>query len=175
VSDTPLVVRRIRAEEWPRWRDVRLRMLREEAAFFGTRWEDASRDPDERWRAWVEEAAEGTTRVVFVAEQGDRWVGVVGAFPRIDPAETQLISMWVDPRVRGRGVAEQLIRAVAEWARARGSAAVFLFVQETNVRAQHLYERVGFHPTGERERVPRRRGFKLLYTAAVDDLLDGGG
>jgi ribosomal protein S18 acetylase RimI-like enzyme len=172
VSDTPHVeVRTIRADEWPRWRTIRLRMLREEAAFFGTRWEDASREPDERWRAWVEEAAEGTTRVIFVAELGGRWAGVVGAFPRVDPRETQLISMWVDPELRGRGIAEQLIRAVAAWARERGSADVFLFAQETNVRAQRLYERVGFRPTGARERVPRRRGFKLLYTATVDDLL----
>lgn len=171
MSETRLDVRRIRAEEWPRWRDVRLRMLREEAAFFGTRWEDASREPDERWRAWVAEAAEGVTRVIFVAERGDRWAGVVGAFPRVDPAETQLISMWVDPALRGGGIAEQLIRAVAEWARERGSTSVFLFAQETNVRAQRLYERVGFRPTGDRERVPRRRGFKLLYTATVDDLL----
>jgi ribosomal protein S18 acetylase RimI-like enzyme len=164
-------IRTVRADEWRSWRDVRLRMLREEAAFFGTRWEDASRDPDERWQTWTEEAARGETRVVFVAESGDRWLGVVGAFVRVDPREAQLISMWVDPAARGRGLAERLIAAVAGWARDRGCTHVFLFVQETNVRAQRLYERAGFQPTGARERVPRRRGFKLLYSAPADELL----
>jgi ribosomal protein S18 acetylase RimI-like enzyme len=171
VSDEAIVIRRVRADEWRRWREVRLRMLREEAAYFGTRWEDASRDPDARWRTWVEEASRGETRVLFVAERGERWVGVVGGFPRVDPREAQLISMWVDPEQRGQGIAERLIRAVAEWAAELGCASVYLFVQETNVRAQRLYERAGFAPTGDRERVPRRRGFKLLYTASVEALL----
>ena len=145
-------------------------MLREESASFGTRWEDASREPDERWRAWTAEAARGETRALFVAERGDRWLGVVGTFLRIDPREAQLISMWVDPVARGEGVAERLIGAVAEWADGRGCDRVFLFAHETNVRAQRLYERAGFRPTGERERLPRRRGFKLLYSASVADL-----
>ncbi len=172
----PVGIRPLRVDEWRRWREVRLRMLREEAMYFGTRWEDASREPDERWRAWVDEAARGETRILFVAEQDERWVGVVGAFLRVDPQEAQLISMWVDPEVRGQGIAERLIGVVAGWAAERGCRDVYLFAQETNARAQRLYERAGFRPTGARERVPRRRGFKLLYSAPVDALRarDGG-
>ncbi len=173
MPDAAPTIRRIRADEWRLWRDVRLRMLREEASHFGTRWEDASREPDERWQAWTEEAARGDTRVLFAAEQGGRVVGVVGAFLRVDPREAQLISMWVDPATRGQGIAERLIRAVAEWARSRGCDDVYLFVQEPNVRARRLYERAGFQPTGDRERVPRRRGFKALYAAPTDQLLSG--
>ena len=171
MPDTEPTIRRIRDDEWRLWREVRLRMLREEAAHFGTRWEDASREPDERWQAWTEEAARGDTRVLFAAERGERLVGVVGAFLRVDPREAQLISMWVEPATRGQGLSERLIGAVAEWARSRGCSDVFLFAQETNVRARKLYERAGFRPTGDREPVARRRGFKLLYSAPVDRLL----
>jgi len=171
MPDTAVTVRTVRADEWRHWRDVRLRMLREESAYFGTRWEDASRDPDEKWQAWVEEAARRETRVVLVAEDGDRWLGVVGGFLRVDPREAQLISMWVDRDARGRGIAEQLIAEHARWALERGCTDVFLFVQETNVRAQRLYERAGFRSTGARERLPRRRAFKLLYTAPAADLV----
>jgi ribosomal protein S18 acetylase RimI-like enzyme len=59
---------------------------------------------------------------------------------------------------------------VARWALERGCTHVFLFVQETNTRAQRLYERAGFRPTGTRERVPRRRGFKLLFVAPAAEL-----
>lgn len=164
-------MRPVRPDEWRTWREVRLRMLREEAAFFGTRWEEASREPDERWQSWVAEAARGESRALFAAERDGAWVGVVGSFLRVDPREAQLVSMWVDPAARGEGLAERLIGAVAEWARSRGCNDVYLFVQETNGRAQRLYERAGFHATGDRERVRRRRGFKLLYTAPISELL----
>jgi ribosomal protein S18 acetylase RimI-like enzyme len=79
--------------------------------------------------------------------------------------------MWVDPQARRRGVARQLIRAVAEWAREQGCVKVFLFVQESNAAAQRLYLEAGFRPTGDLERLPYRRGFKLLMWAPVEELL----
>ena len=165
-----IVIRPVRADEWRRWRDVRVRMLREESRFFGTRWEDALAQPEESWSAWVADAT-GETKALFVAEEEDRWLGVVGSFLRVDPSEAQLISMWVDRDARRRGIAQELIRAVATWARARGCNTVCLFVQETNLAAQRLYEKAGFAPTGDREQLSRRRGFKLLFTAPIEDLL----
>lgn len=147
-------------------------MLREESAYFGTRWEDAQALPPEHWQAWIEEAAAGIRKTLVVAEEEDaRWSGVVGSFTRVNRREVQLISMWVDPKDRGRGIARALIRAVAEWAEERGRDRVCLFVQETNLPAQQLYRAAGFRPTGDKELLPRRRGFKLLFCADVADLL----
>jgi ribosomal protein S18 acetylase RimI-like enzyme len=147
-------------------------MLREEAAYFSTRYEDAVREPEKVWRAWTEEAAEGADKVLFVAEEGGAVLGVVGAFRRLDPAEVQLVSLWVDPEARGGGVARTLIRAVATWARERGARVVVLFVQEANASGRALYMRTGFRPTGAREPVGAGRpGFKLVVSAAVDELL----
>jgi ribosomal protein S18 acetylase RimI-like enzyme len=165
-------VRRIRADEWRVWREARLRMLREESAYFSTRYEDVVREPESVWRARTAEAAEGVDKVLFVAEDGGATLGVVGAFRRLDPTEVQLVSLWVDPGARGRGVARLLIRAVASWARGRGAADVVLFVQEANVPGRALYFRAGFRPTGAREPVgPSRPGFKLVVSATVDELL----
>ncbi len=147
-------------------------MLREESAYFSTRYEDAVREPDAVWRSWTAEAAEGADKVLFVAEEGNALLGVVGGFRRLDPGEVQLVSLWVDPDARGRGVAGSLIRAVATWARDRGAADVVLFVQEANAPGRALYVRAGFRPTGAREPVgPGRPGFKLVVSAAVADLL----
>jgi ribosomal protein S18 acetylase RimI-like enzyme len=96
----------------------------------------------------------------------------VGAFVRVNPREVQLISMWVDPRARGRGVARDLIRAVAGWTAARESTRVVLFVQEANEPAQALYRRAGFRATGDR--APGgggRSAFKLVLAASVEDIL----
>lgn len=166
-------IRPIRADEWLRWREARLRMLREEAAYFSTRYEDAVREPEEVWRARTTEAAEGTDKILFVADDDDSLLGVVGGFRRLDPLEVQLVSLWVDPDARGRGVARSLIRAVASWARERGARRIVLFVQEANAPGRALYVRAGFRPTGDREPVGAGRpGFKLVVAATVDELLE---
>lgn len=150
-------------------------MLREEAAYFSTRYEDAVREPDTVWRSWTAEAAEGVDKVLFVAEDGEAVLGVVGGFRRLDPGEVQLVSLWVDPDARGRGVARSLIHAVATWARDRGALDVVLFVQEANAPGRELYVRAGFRPTGARKPVgPGRPGFKLVVSAAVAELLGDG-
>ncbi len=167
-----VTIRPIRPDEWRRWRETRLRMLRDDADFFATRYDDMVREPDATWREWVAEAAAGEEKTLFVAEDGDAWLGVVGAFVRINSLEVQLISMWVDPDARGRGVARDLIRAVASWTLGRGSARVVLFVQEANTPARQLYERAGFHLTGDRAPASAgRSAFKLILAAPVADLL----
>lgn len=147
-------------------------MLREEAAYFSTRYEDAVREPETVWQAWTADAAAGIDKVLFVAEDAGATLGVVGGFRRLDPTEVQLVSLWVDPEARGHGVAGLLIRTVATWARDRGAADVVLFVQEANAAGRALYLRAGFRPTGAREPVgPGRPGFKLVVSATVDELL----
>ena len=117
-------------------------------------------------------AAEGAEKALFVAEDAEGWIGVVGGFRRHDPTEVQLISMWVDPRARGKGAAQALIRAVATWGDDVGARRVVLFVQEVNTPGRALYLKAGFHPTGDRMPVGiGRRGFKLVFAASVADLL----
>jgi len=168
-----VAIRPVRADEWQRWRETRLRMLRDDADFFATRYDDMVREPDRAWRDWVADAVAGEQKTLFVAEEDDRWLGLVGAFARVNPLEVQLISMWVDPEARGRGIAGDLIRAVAGWTLERGSARVVLFVQEANEPAQQLYARAGFRPTGDRAPTTAgRSAFKLVLAAPVGDLLD---
>lgn len=170
--DTAVTIRPIQPDEWRRWRETRLRMLRDDADFFSTRYDDMVREPDAMWCEWVAEAAAGEDKTLFIAEDGDAWLGVVGAFVRINSLEVQLISMWVAPEARGRGVARDLIRAVATWTLGRGSARVVLFVQEANTPARQLYERAGFRLTGDRAPASAgRSAFKLVLAAPVTDLL----
>ena len=167
-----VTIRPIRPDEWRRWRATRLRMLRDDSDFFSTRYEDMVREPDETWRKWVTEASVGEDKTLFVAEEGETWLGVVGAFARVNAREVQLISMWVDPAARGRGVARDLIRAVATWTQARNSMRVVLFVQEANAPARRLYQQAGFRLTGDRTPASAgRSAFKLVLAASVTDLV----
>jgi GNAT superfamily N-acetyltransferase len=62
--------------------------------------------------------------------------------------------MWVRPSARGLGVGKALVEAAAAWAKARGFAALFLWVTEPNTSARRLYDQCGFTPTGERQPLP---------------------
>ena len=169
---TDVTIRRVHAEEWRHWRATRLRMLRDDADFFSTRYDDMVREPDGTWREWVAGAADGDEKALFVADEDGKWLGVVGGFVRVDPQEVQLISMWVDRAARGRGIARDLIRELAAWTRQRGSTRLVLFVQEANEPAQQLYARAGFRPTGARAPASAgRSAFKLILAASVDELL----
>jgi ribosomal protein S18 acetylase RimI-like enzyme len=64
-------------------------------------------------------------------------------------SRAELISMWVDPAVRGRGVATALITAIAGWAASTGAATLALSVMPDNVAARRTYERSGFTVSDE--------------------------
>ena len=61
----------------------------------------------------------------------------------------ELISMYVTPLGRGRGVGDHLVQAVERWARLVGAQTLRLGVVEGNEHAWALYQRNGFRDTGE--------------------------
>jgi GNAT superfamily N-acetyltransferase len=66
----------------------------------------------------------------------------------------ELVSLWVRPPARGRGVGHALVEAVVDWAWAKNIPRVHLWVTETNSTARLLYERRGFWPTAESQPLP---------------------
>jgi GNAT superfamily N-acetyltransferase len=56
-----------------------------------------------------------------------------------------LQDLFVDPRVRGRGIARALIEAVADAARKRGADRLYWLTQSHNAAARALYDKVAKH------------------------------
>jgi len=52
-------------------------------------------------------------------------------------------------RDKNRGVGQQAIRAMEAWCRGLGRSRVWLDVFETNPRARHLYEKLGYRHFGQ--------------------------
>lgn len=75
--------------------------------------------------------------VVFKAELG-----------AVTTAASQLQSVWVDPRHRGRGLAAAGVAAVCAAALEDFAPVVSLYVNEHNEPARRAYDRVGFTETG---------------------------
>jgi ribosomal protein S18 acetylase RimI-like enzyme len=138
-------LRRLRADETEPLRELRLRALREDPGAFAETYEQARARPQEDWAAWA-------ASTVFVAIDGERWVGMVACGPH--DGSTWLSALWVDPSTRGTGLGLRLIEAVAEWAREQGSSAVTLSVTTNNPAAEALYARAGFTETGRRRPLP---------------------
>ena len=59
-----------------------------------------------------------------------------------------LLSLWVAPFARGRGVSDALVTSVCDWAREMGAERVALHVVEGNDPASGLYLRHGFVDMG---------------------------
>jgi len=148
-------VRRVRPEEWQVYRQVRLAALAEAPYAFMSTLEREQGFGEDIWR----QRLGSTSAATFIAWRDREPTGT--ATGKIDdPAEEytvpgawQLVAMWVDPRSRGLGVADELVETVARHARAKGAVSLVLWVTEVNDRARACYKRLGFVPTGARQPV----------------------
>ena len=128
-------------DDWELFRSVRLRALQDAPAAFGSRYDDWVAAPESRWRDRLV-----SVPLNLVARRGGEPVGMAsGVYDGDDEAE--LISMWVDPTVRGAGVAPALIDAVVRWA-AEAGRTTYLMVRSDNARAIAAYTRAGFVDRG---------------------------
>ena len=90
----------------------------------------------------------------FVAVDAQHDVGIVRGIEHADlPDAAYLVSMWVHPSARRRGVGAALIERVVEWTVSSWRTRLFLDVRTYNEGAQRLYRARGFVPTGERAQV----------------------
>jgi ribosomal protein S18 acetylase RimI-like enzyme len=141
-----LVVRRIRPEDWDIARSLRLRGLADAPDAFTRTYQEESVQPDAFWIDRAAAACSGNRRATFLAFNGHLPAGIATGIVD-DDDQPQLVSMWVDPALRGRRLGESLVNAVVQWALDDGFKRLLLWVSEDNDPAIRLYQRVGFQPT----------------------------
>ncbi|MFJ6528497.1 GNAT family N-acetyltransferase [Streptomyces longwoodensis] len=158
-----LVVRTVRAEEWPAVKELRLFALQDPVAHlaFLETYDEALARPDEFWQGRAAGAADGApgarqfvaeapggdlvgTLTVLIEEAGTvDWAG----FP-VERRQGHVVGVYVRPEWRGGGVSRALFDAGLSWAWDSGVERVRLIVHEENGAAQALYRRIGFVPSG---------------------------
>jgi GNAT superfamily N-acetyltransferase len=143
-------VRAIEASAWRTMREVRLAALQDAPYAFGSSYD---REAGFSQGDWLARITRGANFLAYAGGPTTASAGIVGAFEP-QPGTAELVSMWVRPEVRGRGVARALVQTVVQWARGEGHACVHLWVTETNNPARRLYERCGFALTGSRKPLP---------------------
>jgi ribosomal protein S18 acetylase RimI-like enzyme len=136
-------VAQLEPEDWERLRSIRLRALRDAPDAFGTTLDAAVAQSPESWSKQI------LAMSTFIATSDGVDVGVVRCAPDTTSTETAwLISMWVAPEARRRGIGAALADAVTEHARSRGMARLLLDVRDDNEPAIALYAGKGFKRTG---------------------------
>jgi GNAT superfamily N-acetyltransferase len=145
-----IAVRAIDVSAWRTLRDVRLAALQDAPRAFGSSYEREIAFTEDDWLSRI---TRGVSFFAYTGGPSSAPVGIVGALES-RPRAAELVSMWVHPQARGRGVGGALVETVLQWARAEGHDLVHLWVTEANNPARCLYERCGFALTGERQPLP---------------------
>jgi GNAT superfamily N-acetyltransferase len=170
-------VRRLHPGDWAAVREIRLIALAQAPDAFASTLKREQAFDEGEWRrrleqtayfgAWDARPEPGLTGLVATfpeppahaadptgtARTGTARTGTARtdlARPRLAGSAWHLVAMWVSPGHRGQGIADRLVAAVCDLARARGGTQVALWVADTNPRAQAVYRRLGFRPSGER-------------------------
>ncbi|MGE3269502.1 MAG: GNAT family N-acetyltransferase [Chloroflexota bacterium] len=150
-----VVIRRVRADEAAAFRAFRLRALADAPDAFSTSLAESQAMPDSYWEQRAERGAAGIETVTLVAADpvSDAWMGMTASF--LEDGESEpgqivalVVSVWVAPEARRRGLARRLLDTAADWAKSRGARALRLWVTETNHRARALYREAGLVETG---------------------------
>lgn len=105
----------------------------------------------------------GITRHYLVACDSDHHIiGWAGAMCASDGADTDILTIAVDPDYRLRGIARHMLTSLIDWAYSKNSPTILLEVETKNVAAQALYIAEGFVVISER---------KDYYGAGIDALV----
>jgi GNAT superfamily N-acetyltransferase len=134
-------IRTGKPEDWPVYREIRLRMLQETPDAYGSSYAFEMDFPESRWRERV------THPMLFLAvNRNEEVVGTATGLAQDGTVE--VVAMYVAPKARGQGCAGQLLDALAAAARDRGAHRLALRVTAGNRAASRSYARYGFRPTG---------------------------
>lgn len=148
-------VRRITGRDAALLKQVRLAALEDAPSAFGSTHAAEATRPEAEWVQRASAGSEGCDRATFFAALDDEVVGLIGGY-RDGPssATVELVSMWVAPHVRNRGVGAALVDAVTAWAIETDATTVSLWVTRGNTPAETLYISKGFVTTGEVQPLP---------------------
>jgi len=140
-----ITLRRLSVDDWRLWRQLRLEALTEAPYAFSATLADwqGEGDTEERWRGRLSSVAFN-----LIADLDETPAGMVSATAADAERIIELISMWVAPIARGRGVGDLLVKAVIAWATEQAASKIALAVAEGNVHASGLYRRHNFMDSG---------------------------
>jgi RimJ/RimL family protein N-acetyltransferase len=133
---TPEVIR-LTESDWRVFAAIRLRALIDALSESDPQYQKESAFTVAQWRRRLRNHAQFTMLV-----EG-RPVGLIAA-QQENFDSVYLYSLWLDPAVRGKGLARPLVAAAVDWARDQKVQTITLRVVANNLAARAVYESLGF-------------------------------
>jgi ribosomal protein S18 acetylase RimI-like enzyme len=172
---TGVRIHRVGVDDWVSHRALRLDMLAADPEAFWADPDEARARTEQQWR---EEIA--GPRLHLQARRGEDVLGGIALLPagytpeHVIPADrAHIVSLWVRPAARGGGLTALLFAALARLSLDLGRPDLRLDVDETNLAAQRVYERLGFEATGGRDPREGRSTAWIEYAIRAEQLLSG--
>lgn len=136
-------MRALSEDEWERYREFRLKSLRDAPDAFVADHETESQFDEKLWRARMRRS------VRLLAEKDGTPIGIASLRENeaLFDGAAELFGMWVEPDLRGEGVAAKLVVAACEVAEKHGRSQLVYWVGTDNGRAVAFASSYGFRPT----------------------------
>jgi GNAT superfamily N-acetyltransferase len=141
--------RRVGSDDWADWRDLRLAALLDSPDAFASTYKSEGDWTEQEWRNRLDPV----NGMAVIASLDGRPVGMAAGY-QSRPRVVDLVSMWVTPTARRKGVGDALVAEVVQWAKEQSASDVHLWVTRGNDSAVRLYTRHGFERTGDVRPLP---------------------
>ncbi len=143
INSSGLTVERLRSDDWEMYRAIRLASLQESPESFCTSLEEAESRSEESWKSQVLQLATSSVDSCFIGKLLEEPVGIMSVY-QVQPGVSELMQVWVSPRLRGTGIARTLFSTLLDWVRHSETERFLLRVKSYNSRAVEFYRKLGF-------------------------------
>jgi RimJ/RimL family protein N-acetyltransferase len=154
--DTPrgtIILREANPTDAIAFRELRLGALQDSPLAFSQDYQRALSHPSKYWEDML--SPQPDEAAIFLANHEQAILGMTGIVRGGSPKVRHAATVWgvyVRPEWRGLHIAEELIRACLDWAKAQGIVVARLGVTVGNISAVRCYERCGFTIYGTESR-----------------------
>lgn len=142
-------VKKLEADDWTIFSEIRLRALRSDPKVFGSTYEREVEFSETDWRTRL---ADPDTAVFVVLESG-RAIGMTGAAVDRDDSSRRTVLLWgswVEPDARGRGISKLFYESRIAWARTQpGVERIIVSHRESNDASRFANQKFDFVFTRE--------------------------
>ncbi len=157
-ANETIEVRVIRPDEWAKVKAIRLEALADTPTAFVTRHDEAAAFPDDVWIDRANKGSQGEEQLTVLALDDGEPVGLAVGLLKAEGSVLVVVSVFIAPVVRGRGIGDKMFRLLEDWGSGSGAVRASLWVEETNGRARSFYRRLGYGLTTDRQWIPNDSG-----------------
>lgn len=139
---------KLEPKDWMLFKELRLRALKEEPHAFCSSYEENVIKPDISWAKTLDEAGKEKTQWLVFAKLNKKIVGMIAAHLEKESNTAHIISMYVSPEERGKGIAKKLMNNLLKKLKENIQIKkIIIDVNPMQSAAFNLYKKSGFKIT----------------------------